>query len=445
MKNLRVFGVPCYVHVPKERRKKWDFKAMTGIFVGYSDNIEGYRIWLKSTNQIIRSRNVVFEPERPGKTLAWIPQRDFTVEEEVKEKGSTLPNSSIEDSSFEENQPMETPKLPERKLHDRAVLNPPRRLIELMLAEVDEPKGFVQAVNSLNKQHWKRAVKEEIASLKENSTWSLVELPVDRKAISNLWIYRVKRNAKGGISRYKARLIIREFSQREGIDYNETFSPVARFDTIRTVLSIAANEELEIAQFNVKTAFLNGVICGDIYMNQPEGHRDGTNRVCKLHTSLYGLKQSPRCWNDRFKEVMNSFGFKQSLTDPCMFYKRHGNEKIIFVLYVDDGLVAATNKTLISELLSNLKDIFRITVEAFGSFLNMMINRQENGSNFVSQKRYAESIVRRFNMEDANPVSIEKYQLAEETSDELTDVSYREAVGCLCTWLLQPDLILSTL
>lgn len=180
-----------------------------------------------------------------------------------------------------------------------------------MLAEIDEPESFSQAVNSSDKQHWKKAMEEEIASLKENSTWSLVELPAGRKAISNHWIYCVKRNAEGEISRYKARLVVRGFSQREGIDFNETFSPVARFDTIRTVLSIAANERLELAQFDVKTAFLNGVIEENIYMDQPEGFEDDTDRVCKLHRSLYGLKQSPRCWNEKFRDVMINLGFQQ--------------------------------------------------------------------------------------------------------------------------------------
>ncbi|KMQ87258.1 retrovirus-related pol polyprotein from transposon tnt 1-94 [Lasius niger] len=306
VKNLRVFGTPCFVHV---------------------SNIEEYRIWLKSSNQIIR------------------------------------------------------------------------RLIELMLAEIDEPKSFSQAVNSSNKQHWKKAMEEEIASLKENSTWSLVELPAGCKAISNRWIYRVKRNAEGEISRYKARLVVRGFSQREGIDFNETFSPVARFDTIRTVLSIAANEGLELAQFDVKTAFLNGVIEENIYMDQPEGFEDDTDR--------------------------------QSVAG--MFHRISGNEKLIVVLYVDDGLIAATSKAIICELLSNLEDKFRITVESFGSFLNMLTSRQDDGSIFISQKAYAESVLKRFNMEDANPVStaIEKCQLMEEADEELTDVPYREAVGCL--------------
>lgn len=136
-------------------------------------------------------------------------------------------------------------------------------------------------------------MKEEIDSLEENFTWSLVELPNRSKPVSTRWVFRVKRDANGEIQQYKARLIARGFSQREGIDYNETFNHVARFDTIRAVLSVAANENLKMAQFDVKTAFLNGILDEEIYMDQPEGFEDETNRVCKLQKSLYGLKQSP--------------------------------------------------------------------------------------------------------------------------------------------------------
>lgn len=231
-------------------------------------------------------------------------------------------------------------------------------------------------------------------------------------------------NAEGKISRYKARFVVRGFSQRERVDFNETFSPVARFDTIRAVLSIAANEELELAQFDVETAFLNDVLEKSIYMDQPEGFEDGTDRVCKLRKNLYGLKQSPRIWNDIFKDIMSNLKFQQSVADPCIFHRISNNEKLIVVLYVDDGLVAASNKAIINK--NNLDS---------GFFLNISISRQDNGPIFICQKTYAESILKQFNLEDANPVStaIEKCQSShlEAEEEELKNVPYREAIGCL--------------
>lgn len=185
---------------------------------------------------------------------------------------------------------------------NRQTIKPPQRLIEMMSVDLDEPRNFAEAIKSLNSKQWNTAMKEELSSLEENSTWTLVELPADRKPISNRWVYRIKRRVDGEIDRYKARLVVRGFSQKKDIDYNESFSHVARFDTIRAMLSVSANEHLELAQFDVQTAFLNGILEEDIYMAQPEGFKDETNRVCKLDKSLYGLKQPPGAGIDVLKK-----------------------------------------------------------------------------------------------------------------------------------------------
>lgn len=218
-------------------------------------------------------------------------------------------------------------------------------------------------------------MEEEINFLYENSTQDLVDLPFGRKVISNRWLYKIKRNADGEISRYKARFVARRFSKSKGVDYNETYSPVARFDTIRSMIGIAANEKLEMAQFDVQTAFLNGPIENEICMQQPQGFKDGSQHVYKLQKGWYGLKQSSRCWNTRFKEVLFSFGLQESAADPCLFYRLFGCNKLIVVLYVDDGLVLSTKTVCIKELIEKLKLQFKITSEPVGCFLNVLMNR----------------------------------------------------------------------
>ena len=392
LNKLRVFGTKCFVHVPSQQRRKWDAKGKRGVFVGYSDEVDGYRIWIQPENSVVRSRNVVFEPEIAEQMLSLFPvdvddgaEVDEAVPDLQEDEKLHLAAGSSTDGLIES----------PRHLRDRSTIKSPERLIEVMLAEIDEPRSFAEANNSRERLHWKAAMEEEMASLEENSTWTLVELPVGRKPVSNRWVYRVKRKANGEIDRYKARLVVRGFSQREGIDYNETFSPVARFDTIRTVLSIAANEHLKLVQFDVKTAFLNGVIEEEIFMQQPEGYSDGTNRVCKLLKSLYGLKQSPRCWKKRFKDVLLSFGLCESTADPCLFYRATGDEKLIVVLYVDDGLVAAQKKTDIDKFLCKLKSELKITIEPIGHFLNLQIEQADNGSIFVHQKTYSEGVLKK--------------------------------------------------
>jgi hypothetical protein len=169
-------------------------------------------------------------------------------------------------------------------------------------------------------------------------------------------------------------------------------------------------------------------------MEQAEGYNDGSQRVCKLLTSLYGLKQSPRCWNKRFKDVLMNLEFQESTADPCLYFRITGNDKIIFVLYVDDGIVAATNRQSINIFLDKLKEELQITVDTLGCFLNVQIERSIDGTIHITQKRYIEDVLRRFRMDSANPVStpIEKCELlgiTEESSS--TSAPYREAVGCL--------------
>lgn len=179
-------------------------------------------------------------------------------------------------------------------------------------------------------------MKEEMTAFDENDTWDLVPLPPGKRAIDNRWVLHVKYNPDGSIDRYRARLVIRGVFQRAELDYDETFSPVARYDAIRTVIATAAKENLVLGQFNVRTAFLYGEIDAEIYMTQPQGFEDGSGRVCRLKKSLYGLKQSPRCWNNKFHSFMEKNGFTRSTADPCIYIRQNaaenGAEKLIVAI-----------------------------------------------------------------------------------------------------------------
>ena len=157
-----------------------------------------------------------------------------------------------------------------------------------------------------------KAMEEEMESMRSNQVWKLVDLPKGRKAIGNKWVLKIKRNADGNIERYKARLVAKGYTQQEGIDYVETFSPVARFTSIRLILAIVANMDLELHQMDVKTAFLNGELEEEIYMEQPIGFTKERqeHKVCRLLKSIYGLKQSSRQWNIRFHNAIMSHDFK---------------------------------------------------------------------------------------------------------------------------------------
>ncbi|CAA7051375.1 unnamed protein product [Microthlaspi erraticum] len=168
-------------------------------------------------------------------------------------------------------------------------------------------------MKDVNSDKWIDASKEEIDSMVKNGVWDIVPLPEGHKAVGCKWVFKTKLNCNGNVERYKARLVAKGFNQKEGIDY-ETFSPVSRKDSLRIILALVAQYDLELHQMDVKTAFLNGDLEEEVYMCQPEGFiiEGQENMVCKLKKSIYGLKQASRQWYLKFDEIITKFGFKEN-------------------------------------------------------------------------------------------------------------------------------------
>ncbi|KAK0586824.1 hypothetical protein LWI29_012854 [Acer saccharum] len=192
---------------------------------------------------------------------------------------------------------------------------------------------------------------QNLISMKYNKVWELVPLPEGAKPIGCKWIFKTKRDSKGNVERYKARLVAKGFTQKEGIDFKETFSPVSMKDYFRTIMALVAHFDLELHQMDVKTAFLNGDIDETIYMVQPENFESGDskNMVCKLTKSIYGLKQASRQWYHKFHQVIISFGFEINAIDNCVYHKFNGSKHIFLVLYVDDILLATNDIGMLHE------------------------------------------------------------------------------------------------
>ena len=192
----------------------------------------------------------------------------------------------------------------------------------LCTAETDEPKTITQARKRPDAEKWLKAAQDEMNSLLEHDTWSHTKPPHGRKIIGSKWVFKIKHDENGEAEWYNCRLVAQGYTQVQGIDYHETFAPVARFGSIRALLAIAAKREMYVHQMDVHTAFWNGNLDEDIYMCQPEGFvvKGKEDMVCHLHRSLYGLKQSPRCWNKELSCHLLKSGFQQSKADPCVFY-----------------------------------------------------------------------------------------------------------------------------
>lgn len=288
-------------------------------------------------------------------------------------------------------------------------------------------------------------MEEEMDSLAANKTWSLVSLPQDRKVIDCKWVYKLKRKSDGSIDKYKARLCAKGFLQAKGIDYNDTFSPVIRYDSIRILLALATIYEMHIQQFDVKTTFLHGELIEEIYMKQPTGYiyNSNQNLVCKLHKSLYGLKQSPRCWNVKFTNFLKSFNFSQLEADKCVFRSICDNEIIFLALYVDDGLVMCKNSTIINKILEEFNHQFKIKImRNLEYFVGLEINRNRTkGETYIHQRNYIIRMLQRFQMENCKQVATpfdfntrldcSDCPNTESEIETMKTVPYRELVGSL--------------
>ena len=499
--HLRVFGCMCYVHVPDSRRRKLDQKANRAIFVGYPRGTKGYKLYDLEKKRFVISRDVTFFEKNFHQfesKLDSAKQLDDLIISDDDEEVERLPapdrevndhginhnvpeipdeemNERVEENGERENQQQvpenenvervgENDRVPNVRTYEDLFMENVRNLgpvrqrrvpsrfrdvaspaMESLTSEIDEPRGVQDALNSEHANEWKDAMISEYSSLMENETWELVPPPEGQNVVGSRWVMKVKRNEDGSVDRYKARLVAQGYSQTKGTDYDEVFSPVARHTSLRTLLALANAHNLEVHQMDVKTAFLNGEIDCDIYMSQPEGFIDPNKpeHVCKLKKSLYGLKQSARCWNDTLDRYLMSTGYRKSDADSCLYVKsiKKDDGRISFVIlgvYVDD-IVPVSNDT---EMLNNEKESLcrRFDMDDRGEvhyLLGMLIKRDRAAKTLsISQRSYTEKILKRFGMEASKPVGTplepgKKFQKFTEDDERFDTQTYQQAIGCL--------------
>lgn len=292
------------------------------------------------------------------------------------------------------------------------------------------PNSVEEAVDGPDSKKWIEAMEQEMNSLSDNDTWSLVSAKsTNKRPLKTKWIFKHKLNEDGEIVRHKARLVVKGYSQKEGIDYTETFAPVARYDTVRSLIAVSTQRKWCLAQFDIKTAFLNGELDKEIFIEQPKGFDDRSGRVCKLNKSLYGLKQAPRAWNATLDKVLKHFGLNQSENDPCLYF----NEDLIVVIYVDDGLVASRSGGVTDRLIKALSTKFEITSQPAKFYLGLQIDRDANGSTRIHQSTYTKNLLERFNMENCNKVSTPADPSIKLTlnNEKPINAPYRQIIGGL--------------
>lgn len=278
--------------------------------------------------------------------------------------------------------------------------------------EIEEPGNYSEAMKCRDWKKWNGGMDEEMGSLDKNKTWFLCDLPKGEKAIGSRWLYKLKPGIPGVEDpRHKARLVAKGYSQREGVDYQEIFAPVVKHVSIRLMLSIVVDKDLELEKLDVKTTFLHGKIDEDIYMDQPEGYvvKGQEDKVCKLVKALYGLKQAPCKWNKCFDQFMIKNGFEKSEYDLCVYFKKtQDNEYIYLLLYMDDMLLVSRKIEDINEVKKMLKKQFDMKdLGPAKRILGIDIERDKAGGVLkLSQSGYLKKVLQIFRMNEAKHVSM---------------------------------------
>ncbi|KAL0408303.1 UNVERIFIED_CONTAM: Retrovirus-related Pol polyprotein from transposon TNT 1-94 [Sesamum radiatum] len=350
--HLRVFGCLCFDTIVKPNKEKFGKRALKCLFLGYCSNQKGFRLYDLDNEQLIVSRDVVFhEKTLPLRVTSSTPNHD-----------APLPLISIADNSPTDTltpafTPSSAPSSPEAKpIHVSPTAHIPtsphlpsplprplrhsRRTIHKLLwlsdygcnhtfsfahqyfvaqlSILQEPRSYAQARGNVE---WEKAMADEIQTIENNNTWSLTPLPKGKQVIGSKWVYKLKLGPSGSVSRYKACLVAKRYTQVEGVDYTESFSPITKSVTVRLFLGIASAYFWPVRQLDINNAFLHGRLDEEVYMTPPDRYLVKPSLVCKLQKLLYGLKQASRQWDHEFTRQLEAFGFRQSTHDYCLFIK----------------------------------------------------------------------------------------------------------------------------
>jgi hypothetical protein len=307
-----------------------------------------------------------------------------------------------------------------------------------------EPTCFEQAVAN---PKWDNAMDEEMVALDANATWELVALPKDKKAIGCKWVYKVKRNGDGSMNRYKARLVAKGYAQTYGIDYEETYSTVAKMTTVRAIIAMGAIKGWSLREMDVKNAFLHGDLQEEVYMEQPPGYVNQThpNLVCRLKKALYGLKQAPRAWLDKIGQYLVTSGFQTSNADFSLYVKKTDHGIVVIVIYVDDLIITGDNDADIFDLKKLLKQKFEMKdLGELRYFLCIKVIKSPKGI-WLLRRQYALNKLSEYGMTGCKPISIPLEQNVKLNADEgdlVEDTTmYKRIVGSLIYMTItRPDL-----
>lgn len=472
--HLRIFGSPVMVHVPKEKRKKFDKKANKMFLVGYSENTKGYRLFDPQSQKVIVARDVVIMEntcDRSSTTVLIEDQQSPECTDNSKPDSSDVIEADVGDATYI---PDETSCESEDSFHDP--LSPDGVELVTQSQFLDAPKkrtrrkpdyygtanmcvedvtgeqiSLDEAMSGPEKVQWKCAINEELKAFSDLDTWELVDRPNNGTVVKNKWVLKKKHSSDGDV-RYRARLVAKGFAQRKGIEFTETFSPVLRYSTLRLLFALTVQLNLKMNHLDVPTAFLNGFLDENVFIEIPEcfsSLENYDNKVLKLKKAIYGLKQSARAWYSRAEDCLLQLGYRKSKYEPCLFIKCDNDVKMFVALYVDDFFVFYNCKNSYLQLKTELTNKFNIKdLGPIKQCLGMRVNVKKDCIT-VDQEQFVRHILDKFNMSDchSSETPMEVNLKLDKDLNNICDVKYpyQQLIGSLMylSVLTRPDIAYS--
>lgn len=476
LSHLRIFGSTVMVHIPKEKRLKWQKKSKEAILMGYPEGVKGYRLFDTEKRIFFNARDVkVIEKQHKYcqiEVQQQIQKAEVGCQSSVGDESPDI-SRTLTDSSYESFNPSEyeDPDTTTNSVSVPENVPAPERIGPVLrtaeqrkvpewygisnlcsdASRMDDASGLSlsEALRGPEKEQWRQAMAEELKSFEDNQAWELVSIPKDSSVVKCKWVLKKKYDSEGNV-RFRARLVAKGYTQKYGVDYEETFAPVVRHTTLRLLFALSVQLNLDISHLDVTTAFLNGYLEEDIYMEKPEGFpsSDGKGQVLKLKRAIYGLKQSSRAWYRRVDDCLTEYGYTRSKLEPCL-YAKNDNGLTIVALYVDDFFVFSNNEQetkRLKQVLSShfkLKDLGQVK-QCLG--MNVCVDK-ENNVITLDQEDYVDKLLHKFNMTDCNTAHTPMEERLNLDKGEIcdTELPYQQLIGSLMylAVLTRPDIAFS--
>ena len=461
--HMNRFGTNCFAYIYDT--KKLDPRAEKGVLVGYDRYSPAFLVYVKERDTVRKVRSVVFSTQNTGNaTTEKIspPSRCISTATRMFEFEENAPHiqenheNPAEDHADEPGTEQDTAEEPITRSSQRNKLDKNDYLAQKYKDHVYTttdyiymvtPNTFKEAMESEKSKEWKEAIEAEMKSLEKYEVFELVELPENKRPVGCRWTFKIKYDSNGQVEKYKARLVAKGYTQKYGIDYEETFSPVVRSESVRALIAHAAISNKKIHQVDISTAFLNGELDEEVYMKQPDGYTvEGKEKmVYKLKKSLYGLKQSSRCWNETLSKCLIANGLHQAGCDSCMFT---GVEGEVVEVHVDDILIVADTDQQISKIKSFLSSSFEVKdLGPLKFYLGINVEQTDNGI-WIGQPHFITETLTQHNMSECKPTNTPMAAISN-TQDQPGDSkpfdkhTYQSAVGkllYLSNWT-RPDIV----